>query len=150
MKPVALFLAGLMLASPIAISLNAYAATPEETIAARKANRKKAGDLSDAIKKALAGGASAGSQLAAVQEMDDLARAFPAMFPAGTETGGDTKALPAIWSNRAGFDEASNNGIAAIDKLLAAAKSDDTAAFTKQFAEVGPTCGACHRNYKAR
>jgi cytochrome c556 len=134
MKPVALFLAGLLLASPVISIVHAYAATPEETIAARKANRKKTGDLADGIKKAL----------------DDLAHAHGALYPVGTETGGETKALPAIWTNRAGFDEANANNVAAIDKLLAAAKSGDTAAFTTQFGAVGATCGACHRNFRAR
>jgi cytochrome c556 len=150
MKPVALFLAGLLLASPVISIVHAYAATPEETIAARKANRKRTGDIADGIKKALAGGATAESQLAATQELDTLAHAHGALYPPGTETGGETKALPAIWTNRAGFDEADAANVAAVDKLLAAAKSGDTAAFTTQFGAVGATCGACHRNFRAR
>ena len=31
---------------------------------------------------------------------------FPTLFPPGSEKGHDTKALPAIWSDRAGFEKA--------------------------------------------
>ena len=79
------------------------------------------------------------------------AKVISAMFPPGTEKANGTKALPAIWSDKADF--------AAKGKALqdAAARSSspwrdagDTTGFAAQFAEVGKTCGACHRQYKAK
>lgn len=150
MKPVALLLAGLLMAAPIATAIHAHAATPDETIAMRRANRKRTGELAESIKKALAAGATAQSQQAAVQELDDLAKPFKGWFPAGTETGGGTHALPAIWTERAKFDAAADVNQTAIDRLLVLAKAGDTVAFTAQFHEVGASCGACHRSFKAR
>src|SRR4051812_16450754 len=34
---------------------------------------------------------------------------FPALFPKGSEQGHDTKALPAVWSDAAGFQKAAND-----------------------------------------
>ena len=77
-------------------------------------------------------------------------RQFPALFPPGSEKGHDTKALPAIWSDRAGFEKAGANLVAAADKLSEVAKTGDKAAFAEQFEAMGKACGACHRNYRAR
>jgi cytochrome c556 len=150
MKFVSLAVFGLMLCAPVLSSSVSFAATPEEIISTRQANQKRVGDLTGAMKKALEGGATAASQLEATKELDDRAHRLGGYFPAGTETGGNTKARPEIWTNRAGFDEADNAYTSAIDKLLVLAQAGDTAGFTAQFATVGGTCGACHRNFRVR
>jgi len=150
MKPVVLLLAGLMMAGPVFTVMPAAAATPGEIIAARQANQKRVGDLMDSIQKALPSGATAASQLAAAKEIDERAHLIKGYFPPGTETGGNTKALPAIWADRAGFNKAADNYTAAFDKLLALAQAGDTAGFTAQFAAAGAACGACHRTYRTR
>jgi cytochrome c556 len=75
---------------------------------------------------------------------------FPQLFPAGTETGHDTKAKPEVWSDPAGFAKAAANASAAAASLATAAKSGDAEAFAAQFKTLGGTCGACHRTYKVR
>jgi len=149
MKTVALFVAGLIVAAPMFASVTS-AATPEEIISQRQANQKRVGEISDGIKKALAGGATAASQLDVVKEMDQRAHLLKGYFPAGTETGGNTKAKPEIWSDRDGFDKANDNYTDAVDKLLTLAQAGDTAGFSTQFSAVGATCGACHRSYRNR
>jgi cytochrome c556 len=149
MKTAALFLTGLLLAGS-AFAAVSYAATPLEIISARQANQKRVGDIAKSVKTALGGQATAASQLEIVKELDQRAHLLKGYFPAGTEAGGDTKALPAIWSDRAGFDKAADTYTDAVDKLLALAQAGDTAGFTTQFAAVGDTCGACHRTYRAR
>jgi cytochrome c556 len=57
---------------------------------------------------------------------------FPTTFPPGTDHGNNTKALPAIWSDRPAFDQAAANLVAAVQKLEQLAKADDTAGFTAQ------------------
>lgn len=76
------------------------------------------------------------------------ARAMPALFPAGSATP-QSKALPTIWSDRAGFDAAAADMAAAAAKLAEAAKAGDAAAFSAQYAVLGSTCGACHKKYRA-
>ncbi len=75
---------------------------------------------------------------------------FPTTFPAGSDQGHNTKALPAIWSDRAGFDQAAANFIAAADKLSQLAKAEDTGGFTAQVKTLGGTCTACHNKYRAK
>ena len=65
------------------------------------------------------------------------------MFPAGSDKG-ETKALPTVWSDSAGFLAASKNADAAYDKLAVAAGSGDLAAVTAAFGDTGKACGACH------
>jgi cytochrome c556 len=77
-------------------------------------------------------------------------RVFPSLFPKGTETGEDTKALPAVWSDRAGFEKAAANFVAAAQKLSDLAKAGDTEAFATQVKVVGEACGACHKDYRAK
>jgi cytochrome c556 len=75
---------------------------------------------------------------------------LPTLFPPGSEKGQDTKALPAIWSDRTGFEKAAANLSEAAAKLATAAMSDDKAAFADQFEVMTKACSACHRNYKAK
>lgn len=153
MKPAAfasrLLLPVLVLAGA-AFASTGFAATPEETISLRQANQKRVGELNTSIKKALASGATAASQLGAVKEIDDRARLIKGYFPAGTETGGNTKARPDIWTNRVGFDAAADAYVAAFDRLVVLAQAGDDAGFTAQFATAGATCGACHRVFRSR
>lgn len=150
MKPIVLLMTGVLLASTAMVALPASAASPEEIITMRKANQKRVSDLFGNVKKALDAGATAGSQVEAVKEIDDRTHLIKGYFPPGTETGGGTKAGPAIWTNRAGFDAAADTYVAAFDKLLTLAQANDTPGFTAQFAAAGATCGACHRNFRER
>jgi cytochrome c556 len=77
-------------------------------------------------------------------------RQFPSTFPPGSDHGNNTKALPAIWSNRAGFDQAAARLVAAADKLAQLAKADDTAGFTAQVQTVGQACKNCHDKFRAK
>jgi cytochrome c556 len=146
MKRVTFFAAALLMLG----SVPGFAATPDEIIATRQANQKRVGDITTAMKKAIEAGAPASSQVDAATELSDRTHRLRGYFPAGTETGGNTKARPEIWTDRAGFEKAATNYEEAFDKLLVIAKSGDTAAFNAQFAAAGGTCGACHRNYRAR
>jgi cytochrome c556 len=92
-----------------------------------------------------------------IKKLDGSAKAlqrwmmiFPSLFPAGTEQGHDTKALPAVWSDRAGFEKAAATFSDAAGKLADIAKTGDTNAFAAQVKVVGNACGACHHDYRAR
>ncbi len=75
---------------------------------------------------------------------------FPTTFPSGSDQGHNTKALPAIWSDRAGFNQAAANFIAAADKLSQLAKAEDTNGFAAQAKILGSACVACHDKYRAK
>ena len=75
---------------------------------------------------------------------------FPALFPPGSDKGHDTKALPAIWTDKAGFQKAADDMAAASIKLADFAKAGDAEGVATQVKAVGDTCGACHRTFKAR
>jgi cytochrome c556 len=75
---------------------------------------------------------------------------FPSQFPPGSDTGHNTKALPAVWSDPAGFRKAADNFVAAADKLAELAKAGDADGVAAQVKLVGEACLACHHTYRAR
>jgi len=85
--------------------------------------------------------------MASLKKFDKVAAVFGDLFPPGTETGGDTEAAPAIWEDRAGFDEA-------LEKWRSAT-SAAIAANPQTLEEAQPTVGAvfnacknCHDTYR--
>ncbi len=149
MKSIRPILAASFIAVVALTAWQASSAEPADIIAARRANQKRVGELSKSIKTAVAANATAASLLDQVKEMDDRAKLIKGYFPPGTETG-DTKARPEIWSNRAGFDAAADRYIGEFNKLLVIAQAGDTAAFGPQYETAAATCGACHRDFRAR
>lgn len=70
-----------------------------------------------------------------------------ALFPEGSDKG-DTKALPAVWSDRAKFDAE----LAAFNKAVAEGtpKIGTADGFKTAFTAVAQTCRSCHSTFKAR
>lgn len=75
---------------------------------------------------------------------------IPSLFPVGSDKGGDTRALPEIWSDRAGFEKIAMAAGAAATRLAAAAKAGDADAVAVEMKALGEQCGACHRGYRAK
>ena len=75
---------------------------------------------------------------------------MPTMFPAGSDKGGNTKALPEIWTDKAGFEKVALAAADAATKLSAAAKAGDAEEVAVQTKALGEQCGACHRGYRAK
>lgn len=73
---------------------------------------------------------------------------FPTLFPEGSETGHDTRALPAIWDNKADFDAKAAAMVEAAEAAKAAAPNG-LEAFTAEFRNLGQSCRACHTDYRA-
>ncbi len=71
-------------------------------------------------------------------------------FPVGTETVGNTQALPAVWSNNAKFKELAAKLSTETDTLAKLAVAGDEAGFKKQFGVVGGTCKACHDDFRKK
>ncbi len=77
----------------------------------------------------------------------NTAEKAPALFPEGSETGGDTEAKATIWSDRDGFDQRFQD----FAEAVAAAQAANIASAE----ELGPklqdvlgTCKGCHDNYR--
>ncbi len=77
-------------------------------------------------------------------------RQFPTQFPKGSEEGHNTRALPAVWSDAAGFRKTANDMADATTKLAELAKAGDADGVAAQVKAVGEVCDACHRTYRAR
>src|SRR5262249_15045910 len=119
-----------------------------DVVKERQENRKQAGAAMRAIKGIIdAKGATTGAVEQAAK-LKTLEIAFVKMFPPGSDK--DSKALPVVWTDWAGFQAASKNAETAFDKLATAAGSGDMAALTAAFGEAGKACGACHDKFRAK
>ena len=83
----------------------AVAAEPQEM---RKAAMKQVGGATGALSKMVKGETpfDAAAAKAAFATMNGVAKEYVSLFPEGSETGMETEAAPAIWTDRAGFEAA--------------------------------------------
>lgn len=120
-----------------------------DVIKQRQENRKETAATMRSIKGVIDAKGDAKTVVASAAKLKTLEAAFEKMFPAGSDKG-ETKALPTVWSDSAGFLAASKNADAAYDKLAVAAGSGDLAAVTAAFGDTGKACGACHEKFRAK
>nr|WP_315428565.1 cytochrome c [uncultured Albidiferax sp.] len=73
-----------------------------------------------------------------------------AAFGAGTDKGGNTKALPEIWAEPAKFKEHSDKLQAETTKLVAATKTGNLDNVKTAFGTVGGSCKACHDSFRGK
>jgi cytochrome c556 len=72
---------------------------------------------------------------------------FVALFPDGTQTGGDTVASPKIWEDKAGFEAAFADFQAELDTAIAAEPAS-VEELQPLLGAVGQKCTACHTEYR--
>lgn len=85
--------------------------------------------------------------MASLNTWHDASMSFGDLFPPGSETGEGTEAAPAIWEDRAGFEEALDKFHEATKAAMAA--SPETVEAAKPV--IGPvfeSCKGCHDNYR--
>lgn len=78
------------------------------------------------------------------------AAVIPSLFPKGSDQGKNTKALPEIWTDSAGFADAAQKLGAAATKLVIDAKAGSSDAVLADVKIVGEACGACHKKFRAK
>jgi cytochrome c556 len=120
-----------------------------DVIKQRKDNRQAVRQAMGAIKGVIDAKGPTSGAVAHAAKLKELEMAFVKMFPPGSDKG-ETKALPVIWTDWAGFEAASKNADMAYDKLAVAAGSGDMAALGTAFGDAGKACGACHDKYRAK
>ena len=64
--------------------------------------------------------------------------------------GEKSRALPAIWQQKAKFDELAQRLQAETVKLGQVARAKDEAGVKQQYAAVGKVCGACHESFREK
>ncbi len=128
----------------------AWAETPDEVVANRKATMKSMDEIGHAFDDAVANEADVTALAPQATKLAELGHDIPAMFPPGTETAGKTRAWPEVWRDRAGFARAAAQFAADSPRLATLAAAGDKDGFASQWDTVGNECGSCHRSFKRR
>lgn len=124
------------------------ASAQAEVIAERRAGLKRMGEHMQAMKAVVDNKGAVQPLTATVDDMLAWYRSMPTRFPDGSDKG-DTRALPALFAERANFETVNGNMVNQLQALRTAAASGDPAAFATAYAQTGQTCGTCHRPYRA-
>jgi len=120
-----------------------------DVIKERQENRKQTAATMRAIKGIIDAKGPTTGAVEQAAKLKTLEAAFVKMFPAGSDKG-ETKALPTVWTDMAGFEAASKGADAAYVQLATAAGSGDLAQLTTAFGATGKACGACHEKFRAK
>jgi cytochrome c556 len=81
--------------------------------------------------------------------LDNLSRMFHDGFDPSTK-GIKSRALPAVFENRAKFDELAARMENETSRLVSVAAGGDEAKIKAQIQVVGKTCGACHQEFRSK
>ena len=141
----ALPLATLPLAG-VAVAQTAPGANP---VATRQEGLKRMQGHMEAIQAAVRGGGDIRGLTPRTDDMIAWFRDFPALFPAGSDQA-PSKALPTVWSDRAGFESKAADAVAAAERLRVAVATGDAATVGPALQAMGGACGACHRVHRSR
>ena len=82
----------------------------------------------------------------ALQNYVMVGQRFHTLFPDDTKTGNNTRALPAVWENKADFTAHSLK--LSQDAQAAMATIKDEATFKTEMPKVLQNCDACHNKYR--
>jgi len=133
----------------------AFAATPAivSAIKARQANFKEIGGDFKAVGDEIKSGAPNLSAVrGAAHDLNQRAGGQAKYFvrSSGPDSGVKTRALPAIWSDAAGFAKMNGDFVRAAAGLDAAAQKGDVAGLVAARSTLGMACKGCHEKYRAQ
>lgn len=133
-----------------ALVLGITTAAAQDPIAARKALMKATGQQAGAGGAMIRGEApfDLAKAKAIFAAFEETASKAPGLFPEHSKEGGETAALPAIWTNKADFD--ARLAKLGTDAKSAAASVTDLASFKTAFGGIGKDCGGCHELYRVK
>ena len=127
----------------------AVAMAQGDAIKTRQEAMKSNGGAMKAIKAVVEANGPAADIAAPAQKIAEVAANIPALFPQGSDMGGETSAKPEIWQNWDDFKAKADSLKMQADMLVSAAQAGDIATVRAQFEKVGGACGTCHKAYKA-
>lgn len=143
----------MMAGAALLLAGTAAAQSPAEVVQGRRDGLKAMGAHSEAMAAIARAGGDPRPAVARIEEMERFFRTFPARFPAGTQQGApglDTRALPNIWADFAGFERLNANLLTRLAALKEAAAAGNAQAFPAALQATGAACGECHRPNRAR
>jgi cytochrome c556 len=139
----------LIIAVALVIGVQAVGAQNLDVIKERKQATKQAGGAAGSAGKMLKGEAPFDLAIvqASLKTLADVAAKMPSLFPADSKTGGETRALPAVWDNKADLD--ARYAKLGQDATNALATIKDQASFAAAMPPIFKNCGGCHEKYRA-
>ncbi len=139
----------------VAVSILAFAASAAsaDAISDRQALMKERGKIVGTLAKMTKGELpfEAAEVKNAMQALQANAERFDAdaLFPAGTETGGDTTVSPKVWEDMTGFKAAEDKFLVNTKEAVASPPAD-VDGLKAQLNTLGGDCGACHQSYRIK
>ena len=121
---------------------------PQDLVLARQAGMVMAASTMNLLKGASANGTPLKNLAFSAGGLAKWAAASPALFAESTR-GIPSRALPAVWSNKADFAAKSKAFADATKALADAARAEDKAAFDAALASTAASCKGCHDSYQA-
>ena len=131
------------------LALTATAVLADDVIAQRIALMKANGKAALGIGKMLKGDTpfDLATVQAALKTYADMAKTAPTLFPDNSKTGGETAALPAIWTNKKDFED--RFAKIGADAAAAQAAVKDEASFKATVLPILKECNDCHKQYRS-
>ena len=126
---------------------------PENVIKYRQSVLKAIGGHTGAIVAVVKGEVSyVGDVAAHARAIHEMSKLLPGLFPEGTgrDNYPETRALPALWNDRAKFEASAKDLQVQSAKLAEVAEGGDIAAIGAQLQNLGNACGSCHKPFRAK
>ena len=118
----------------------------KDRVALMKTMGKNLGPIGKTVKGEMAADYAALAQNA--QAIHDATMKVKDMFPEGSG-GGESRALPAIWENKADFDSYFVKLASASEAFAKEASTGSMADLKASFGAIASNCGGCHKTYRA-
>lgn len=123
-------------------------AAAADLIAARKAMMHMSATLTfQSVMPAAKAGGDVKGQEEAAEALARFGHSIAGLFP-DASNGPDSRATPAVWTNKADFQAKAKAFGDASARLAALAKAGDSAGFAAQAKVVAAGCGGCHSLYR--
>lgn len=134
-------------------ALDAAMMTDEAVKARKEAMKSLSADLKEIRAFVKDGKGTTATVADKAREIAATAKQLPALFPKGSGRGDlsdkETRALPKIWSDWPGFENASTALVVEAGKLAEFAKAGDRGLVADQAAALGKAgCGGCHKEFR--
>lgn len=146
----------MMMAGALAALGIAGAAVAQDVVSERRAGLRGMGQTMEAVAQTVRAGGDARPLVPRIEAMATFVRTLPNLAPTASLTPpqpqgtqpGQTRALAAIDSDRAGFQTRTADMLTALAALKTAAESGSISGDLLR--STGGTCGACHQQFRAR